>query len=261
LPQFGKRTAMRLVDSVIDGDRRKIVDCVRPLRASLILRNLMQKPLRSTIAILRHYMGEITFRFSPRTLETVCFLDPCDCGKSRIIESVMPMMRTLALAVELRPIQIDSSERTEASIQRTRLVLWLAKEWISRFAEKKNLTLRICTSRNYNLLLDNDSDSNGMTKWLTLFVQKLLPHHDLWILLDPAVDALNSESRQVVGTIEHLEAYRTFVRTRKSYVILDANKPVAVLAEDAYAAIVDALARRTVKKLNKRFQNYIFEND
>jgi len=261
LPQFGEKAVVRLVDSVIDGDRRKIVGCVRPLRASLILRNLLQKPLRSTFAILRHYVGEITFRFSPSTLETVCFWDPSSCGKSEIIQSVMPMVRTLAFSVEMRPIQIDSLERTEATTQRTRLVLWLAKEWLSRFTEKKHLTLCICTSRNYNLLLDSGSNLNKTTRWFTRFVQKLLPHYDLWILLDPAVEATNSASRQVAGTSEHLEAYCAFVRTRKSYVILDANKPEAVLAEDAYAAVVDALVRRTVKKLNESFQNCVFESN
>ena len=71
---FGLKTAMRLVDSVIDGDRRKVLDCVGPLRTSLAVRSLLRRPVRSLLAIVRHYANELAFRFSPGTLETVSIL-------------------------------------------------------------------------------------------------------------------------------------------------------------------------------------------
>jgi hypothetical protein len=49
-------------------------------------------------------------------------------------------------------------------------------------------------------------------------------------------------------------AYRAFTKARKRCIILDASKPLTCITEDAYAAIVDALAARTEKVLKSRFQ-------
>jgi hypothetical protein len=115
------------------------------------------------------------------------------------------------------------------------LIFWLVKEWLGRFAEKKNLTLRLCTSRNYGLLFKTGATSTGPPKWFSKFALKLLPRHDLWILLVPSVATFDSSDREQpsIEMLNQLEAYRSFVSTRKNYVI------------------VDALAERTAKKLNQ----------
>jgi hypothetical protein len=75
------------------------------------------------------------------------------------------------------------------------------------------------------------------------------------MLLDSSQDKVRSGDRQFLPAekLRQLEAYRSFVKTRKRYVILDASKPVADIAEDAYAAIIDMLARRTDMVLKNRF--------
>jgi hypothetical protein len=50
-----------------------------------------------------------------------------------------------------------------------------------------------------------------------------------------------------------LEFYRSFIKTRKSYIILDSGKPDGALLEEAYAAIIAVLARRTQRALQSRF--------
>jgi len=53
--KFGPRTATRLVDSVIDGDRARILDCVKSLRTSIGLRGLWHRPIRGILDIIRYY--------------------------------------------------------------------------------------------------------------------------------------------------------------------------------------------------------------
>jgi hypothetical protein len=87
---FGLKTAMRLVDSVIDGDRRKVLDCVGPLRTSLAVRSLLRRPVRSLLAIVRHYANELAFRFSPGTLETVSILGSDQGLKATVVDWLFP---------------------------------------------------------------------------------------------------------------------------------------------------------------------------
>jgi hypothetical protein len=73
-------------------------------------------------------------------------------------------------------------------------------------------------------------------------------------LLDPAPEAKQSRSRETAPTetVSQLEAYRRFAKTKQEHVILDASKPAAGITEDMYAAIIDALAQRTNRKLEAR---------
>jgi hypothetical protein len=74
-------------------------------------------------------------------------------------------------------------------------------------------------------------------------------------LLDPAVDGLHSKSQDIFSeeTIKQHEAYRSFAKTKKQYVIFDASKSPASVTEEAYAAIIDALAQRTERQIKSRF--------
>src|ERR1700677_1550380 len=64
-PHFGVRAATRLVDSVIEGNRSKVIACVRPLRAALSLRSL-RSPVRNSLNTARHYAMELAARFTPQ---------------------------------------------------------------------------------------------------------------------------------------------------------------------------------------------------
>jgi len=87
---------------VIGGDREKVHGCVRALRTSLVLHNLVRSPFRSALAVVRHYASEIAIRYSPKTLETVCILSPGNCDETTIIEALMPILQFSAVTVEKR---------------------------------------------------------------------------------------------------------------------------------------------------------------
>jgi ABC-type dipeptide/oligopeptide/nickel transport system ATPase subunit len=272
LPQFGVKAATRLVDSVIGGDRRKVLDCVWPLRASLALHSLLRRPARSVLAIARHYTNEFAFRFSPKTLETVCILGSDGCRKSTLIETLIPLLHSAAVVVEKDHPRIQSSLARESSemtpgaefhaqTPRSSLVsmanvgAWLLDEWLNQFFGKSNLTLRISQSCWCDLLAAPGRYRYGGPMWFVRFVGKLFPSSDLWIMLDPQIDNLETTNPEVQSAEirRQLDVYRAFVKTRRRYVILDASQLTDRVTESAYAAIIDTLAQRADRRLKSRF--------
>jgi hypothetical protein len=273
LPQFDLKAATRLVDSVIDGDRQNVLDCVGSLRASLVVRSLLRMPYRSISAIARHYTMEFSALYLPESLESVCILGTEGSGKTRLIESLIPILQSSAKVVENRPAKLlltlgrppgNMAESADPRagvpsgplVSMANVVLWQLEEWVSQFRRTRNLLLRICEGYYHDLLIDPKKYSYSGPMWFARLVGALLPTHDLWILLDPSSDGMQSEIQQgaLAKTHAQLEAYRSFVRTRKRYVILDASCPAANVREGAYTAIIDTLADRAERKLKNRFQ-------
>jgi len=272
-PQFGFKNATRLVDSVIGGDRVRILGCIRSLRVSLSLRSLLHRPVRSILAVVRHYTNELAVRFSPGNVETVCILGLDGGGKTTLIETLIPLLHSAAVVVEKDHPRIQSSfvrassEMTpgaefKAQTPRSSLVsmanvlAWLLDEWLNQFFGKRNLTLRITENCWCDLLAAPGRYRYGGPKWFARFVGKLFPSPDLWIMLDPLADNLQTTNPDVhpAKIRRQLDVYRAFVKTRRRYVILDASQPADRVTESAYAAIIDTLAQRADKTLKNRFQ-------
>jgi hypothetical protein len=129
------------------------------------------------------------------------------------------------------------------------------EEWLSQFAEKKNLTLRIREGCYQDQLAGVRTRGHDCPEWLARLAGKLFPSPDLLILLDLAEESVSTSNQAVIRAEmpAQLEAYRSFITRRNSYVILDASRPPANIMEEAYAAIIDALAQRTDRQLKKRF--------
>jgi hypothetical protein len=272
-PQFGVRVATRLVDAVICEDRRRVTRCVRPLRTALMLRSLRDRPARSILDLVRYHARVFTIRVSPKTIEAVSILDPTHCGRRTIWEGLLQMLENSAKYVEqrqigpVRAIECEPSNGSEAKdlslrtsskpqISMTKVVGWFVEDWASRLLGKSNLTLHLCEESYHDLLIDPKSYSYSGPIWFVRLVCALLPASELWILLDPSSDGLQSENEPAALAKTHaqLEAYRSFVKTRKRYVILDANSPAAKIREGAYSAIIDTLADRAERTLKNRFQ-------
>jgi hypothetical protein len=262
------KTATRLADSVIDGDRQRILGCRKQLRVSVTLRSLLQSPFRGAWAIARYYAVEVRVRFSPRNLEKICILGPHDRDNTTIIEGLMPMLHSSAQTVEkcyLGPqlfiprkssgIDVGTDYRVGKLggwlVSMAKAAWWLVEEWLRQFTGKKNLKLRIRENCYHDLFIDPTRFRYYGPVWFARLVGKLVPSPDLWILLDTPAEVMQSGDQPLLSaeTLRQLEAYRSFVKTRKRYVILDAGKPVACVTEEAYAAIIDMLAQRTEKQL------------
>lgn len=271
-PKFGLRVATRLVDSIIDANRPKILACVTPLRTSLALRSLLHKPFRGALAAARYYKREFALRYSPKTLEEVCILSPGRYAKTAIIENLIPILRHSVVVVEVRHSgpqlshEKKSSERgagadsnVEAQsgslISMARIVRWVVEEWLRAFAKHRSLTLRVNESCDYDLFIAPHWRRHDCPIWFARLVGRIFPSPDLWILLDQDAGAMQSGNRALpIGESSgELASYPFFAKTKSKYVVLDASKSVASVTEDAYAAIIDTLAERTDRTLKSRF--------
>lgn len=271
--QFGMKATTRLVDSVIAGDRRKVLGCIGSLRALLALRSLLRRPVRSISAIVGHYWNELTIRFSPSTLETVCMLGSDGCGKAAIVETLVPMLQCAAVVVERRRYaprllfkrgsqgssasgDCSAGARAGSLTSMASVVLWFVEDWVNEFRGRKNLTLRIHENSCEDLFIDAEKYHYGGPTWFARLIAKFFPAPDLWIMLDPAPEGLKSgdDSGEGAKNCRQVEAYRAFVKTRKRYVILGTSQHADRVMESAYAAIVETLGLRTEKQLKKRFQ-------
>jgi energy-coupling factor transporter ATP-binding protein EcfA2 len=272
LPQFGLKAATRLVESVIADDRQKVLGCLKEIRVHLLMRSLMRQPARSLYSIVRHYFGEGEVRYSPRTIDTVCILGASGCGKTTVIQNLISMLQHSTKIVErhhFRPLlgvtcESDGKLLNKNSCTKTlsgsvfsmaKLVVWLSMGWLSFFKRENNLTLRIFERYYHDLLIDPKRYRYDGPMWFARFVGKFYPSPCLWILLDPAVELVQMENCDLSPTeiAWQLEEYRSFVRTRDQYVILNMSKPQTIVLEEAYAAIIDTLTERTDTSLKNLF--------
>jgi hypothetical protein len=273
-PPFGIKAATQLVDAVTEGDRRKIISLIRPLRVALNLRCLLREPLRGTINTARYYMSIFRLRYSPMNIETICIIGPGYYDKTAIFDSLIPMLHSVAKVVDKcqfwpRPAFARESSEINGSIDSrvgvpinslssmVNPVLWLLREWKNQFFGRKELTLRIVEHCGRLLSVDPKIYGYEGYGWFARLLAKLFPSPDLWIFLDSAGGGSPSKDGGVISTeiLRQLEAYRSFVKTRKRYVILDASTPAANVIEEAYAAVIEMLAQRTDSRLKSRFRS------
>jgi len=273
LPGFGHKAAARLADSVIEGDRRKILSCIRPLRIALLQHSMLNSPFCNSSAIVRHYICEFSFRHSTHTRETVAILTSGDCDDPLISEALLPRLQSVAVVVEKRVFgpQMLSESATLGLVHRTKsradassgtftfvakAAIWMMKEWLSRLAGKKNLTLLIYEGGYYNQLVSNHRRQQGYWAWFARRVGKLALSPILCILL--AIDADRLQSRESANISEATKgkgkSIGALVKIKMNCTALDANLPVERITEKAYTAIINVLAMRAECRLRKRFQ-------
>lgn len=272
-PAFGIKAATRLVDSAISGDRQEMVNCVRPLRTSLVRRSLIHRPSRSFFTVARYHVREFAVRCTPKTLETVCISGVGTGIRETIIVGLTSMLHNSAKLVEKRHFgsqlkigcaspQGDASEGSCAEdqcrpvVSIAKMVPWLVEEWISRFTKRDNLTLWIGENCFYDLLVDTREHHNDVSTWFAMLILNLLPSLDLWVLLDGAGRVIESEKEKKLAadSLTQPKTLPSFVKSRNCYISLNANGATSSVTEEVYAAIIDTLAQRADETLKRRFQ-------
>lgn len=217
LPQFGLRTATQLMDSVFNGDLNRILGLVRSLRLSLVLRNLVHKPIQSAFALVRHYGGELTIRYSPKTRHVVCIFGLDVSTSNAIIDTLMPLLQSTAVLVErrhlgqavslgrqsrdipLNTVFFDNTPRSWlASI--TLATMLLTKTWVTQFSDIRNLTLHIYDGCYQELSVNPRIFRYGGPMWFALLISRSFPTSDLFILLDISDTVLQAGSQGALAT-------------------------------------------------------------
>jgi hypothetical protein len=236
-PRFGPVVAARLVYAVIEGDRSRILDLIGPLRRELLQRTLRRRPLHSVAAILHHYVSEICFRYSPQSRESVSILAMDSGGSEVIAEALLPRLQSMAVKVECM------AEPTVALRDLADLFRWIAAEWQRVLRKRKVLTLILGAGSCPFFGLD----AALPPAWLVRLIGNLTPSPDLCILLNAGTEEGSPAS------FNRHEACRSFLKSRKKSVVLDAGEPAEVVIENAYAAILDTLVQRAESRLRQRF--------
>jgi hypothetical protein len=271
-PRLGLKAATELVDAVI-GEAKEDVDClVGPLRTTLLLRSLRSEPMRSTLAMARHYTREFAIRYSTRTIETVCIMGSADSDTAATIEGLMPVLKSVAGLVERGSLGSQRTGASEelgdrsnadfraqtsngffASTARVARLLWTDR--IRQFKGRRNLTLRVCECDIRDLAIGTRGSRHGGHRSLARLAFKMSPHPDFWILLDGSAMELQSRDQEpppaeAIRQVEHL---RSFLDSTRRFIILDASEPAWIVQKRVYAGIVNFLSERTGNQLKKRF--------
>jgi hypothetical protein len=272
-PQFALKPATQMVDAVIEGDRQRIMACRMPLCWSLARRNLLRAPFRSAMWVARHFRQALVFRLTPRNIETVYILDSDGDCSAIIIERLLPILTSVAKNAEefilLPPRKTPSSHResgviapsrmnaqVDASISLIKIAQSVAMDWVEQFNVKDDLKLRLCGISYRDLPIRSGTREATIPMWFARFVAKLASPADLWIYLEPGVDAMQSNNPDLKPgeAARRLDVYRSFLKSvRGRRVVLNASKSLTDITEEAYAVIVDTLAARTQRFLKSRF--------
>jgi len=236
-PQFGFNAAKQLVDAVVEGSRCKVFGSIPSLRLALAVRSFWRRPLRSLLAVVRHYAAEFVLRFSARSLATVGLAGGGRDTRSSIAASLLPMLRDAAAVVEKHdglegsnlhrkssppdselvsdPSNADSVPRG-VLLSMTSAAILLAGEWIALLRSRRNLTLRISDSDFQDMLINPQDYCYAGPRWFARLIGKLMPSKSFWISVDRPTPPMH--------------------------------------AEIVHAAILDGLAERTSRVLKSRFQ-------
>lgn len=272
-PKFGLQAATRLVDSVIEGDRQRILNCVKPLRRAIGLRSFSRASLIGVRAVASYYKHEFALRYLPRTLETICILRQSDGGKTPIAARLALMLQYSAGSVEVNyggrqsasetssPARSlcassDSKLQSRLRIAGPTIIRSLLDEWSRAFPKSRNLTLQINECRYDDSFIALRWHRPNYPAWIAHFMARITPSYDIWVLLDEHARDRQSKAPSAPDDelAELFEACSAFIKTRSRYAILNASVPDADITEEAYAAIVDLLTQRTEGRIKGRFR-------
>jgi hypothetical protein len=235
-PQFGFNTAKRLVNAVVEGDRRNVLGSIPSLRITLALRSFLRRPMRSSFSMVQHYWAECMLRFSTQSLEEVGIAGADREARSNIIASLLPMLRHSAAVVEKHNGMEGSNLRRKSSppdsdmyfagtdqmgaiASTTSVAILLVRTWRAHFRERRNLTLRICGGDYQDMLMNPHAYRFGGPLWIARLIGQLMPSSGFRISLDmpaQAMDAVNVYAAIIDGLAERAgEVLRTRFQQRK----------------------------------------------
>ena len=263
----GKRLSDSLTDAVISNDKERLLAMLPRLRKGLFFRSLVRAPLRSGLAVIKHYLRELYIRFTSAFVETVCILGPDGAGKSIISTKVQKKLINTAKVIRVRHLKPELFRRGQdrgpvihphAQAPRSifgsvlKLLAWLAECWIDRFAHGyRDGALEIWDRYYHDLLVDPVRYRYGGPTWIARWVGKLIPKCGLWILLDAAPEIIQARKQEVPlhETTRQRQAYLDLMQGFDNAVVVDASQPLENVVADVSSAIVNYMAQPTHMRL------------
>lgn len=188
----------------------------------------------------------------------IVILGPDGAGKSTVINQIMENLTHNGRSVNMRHLkpQFISWRRDNRGIVVTnphgkplrstptslaKISVWLIEEWCANILQDKKKTLLICDRYYHDLLIDPIRYRYGGPLWIAKLVGMLMPHPDLWILLDAPAEVLQTRKQEVplAETARQRIAYLTFVRNQKHKIVVDASQSMDLVISNVMYAITN----------------------
>jgi hypothetical protein len=271
--QFGTRASERLVDTVIASEsveqRAQLIRYVKPLRWSMAIRAMMRRPIETVTKVVRHYWPEMAVRYAPGSVEAVRVLSFSQARAEDFADALVPMLYATAKFVERGRSGpwTAGALRPEPTLDVARR---LAQEWWRQVAGKTDLTLRILDGSAATTPMDAEASeqSNAGLRTRGLVRRRLgslFPKSDLWVYLDQPMTDLPMKRQPMQRQLmqdqpmkgQPVDAPWARYGTARKVLVFDRDpghdSADERLRESAYEAIVEALAERTKRLLDRRF--------
>jgi thymidylate kinase len=263
-------------------DAGMIVECARSGDWSAVLQ--AQPRLRATLrrgAVRRHpwhfaaHMLQGLVRRAGRILRPeglhVVLLGPDGAGKSSTIDAVAlqtagafrrwiclgfapALLHVLRRRRERRTDQPHALPARSVAISLLRAAYWLAYYTLGylRLHFMLARSTLVLNDRHFvDILVDPKRYRYGGPMWLLRLIWRLIPKPNLFVLLDAPPEVLQSRKQEVPFdvTAQQRTAYLNLVQELKNGVIVDANRPRALVSADVSNLIVQQIVQRTAARL------------
>jgi thymidylate kinase len=183
---------------------------------------------------------------------------PDGAGKSSVIRGLLGKLAREGCVVKIRHLKpflfipqrgepgaivIDPHGRPPRSavFSLAKIFVWLLEEWCVTCFQDRNDTLLIYDRYYHDLLIDPKRYRYGGPLWAAKMVGKMIPQPKLWVLLDAPAQVLQARKQEVPleETTRQRQAYLSFVRDQRCYVIIDASQSLNKVIADTEHAIIN----------------------
>lgn len=236
-------------------------------RAFPALRRALHRSVPWSFAAIRGELGRRARRMLHPTGLVVVFLGPDGCGKSSVIDQVLselgPVFRHTR-HVHLRPrIAFGANVTTlpvtnpyvrppRGGVTSVAKLFYFLFDYVAGYVFRVwplavRSTLVVFDRYYHDLLVDPRRYRYGGPMGLARFVGVLIPHPDLWMLLDAPANVLQARKREVSAaeSERQRQGYQRFARRfRHNSEVVDASRPLAVVAGEVEVAILRFLEQR-----------------
>jgi thymidylate kinase len=163
----------------------------------------------------------------------IVVLGPDGAGKSSVVQGLMSKLTQSGCDARIRhlkpwfflsrqgeavTIAVDPQGRPPHSVPRSvaKIFFWLMEEWSADLFQDSKKSLLLCDRYYHDLLIDWKRYRYGGPLWAARLVGILMPHPDLWILLDAPPEVFQARKQEVSleETKRQRQAYLAFVRKR-----------------------------------------------
>lgn len=263
VPSIGA-LASPLIEAVVADDRTALFRMLPKIRRALLRKSFLHQPGGSTVCMGTHYLRQARIMFTATYRLSIALFGPDGSGKSTLANRLAESMTCGAEVIEVRHLKPEiffKSRRTEVGPVTTphgkpsrsgitsiaKVLVWALELWLDRMKPRRSgVTLTIWDRYYHDLLVDPIRYRYGASIGFARFVGRFVPQPDVFLFLDAPAEVLRSRKQEVTieETARQLVAYRHLASSFKNAKIIDVDRFLDVIVDEARAAIIRVMASR-----------------